>query len=119
MIKKSITEDFHISFYKGDLGFLKFVLDKYRSQLGYKSFFTHWIELEFNLRSVCRIWATSNSYSTKTVDVWIKKGRVPPRIMNLLHKDLMILRQKDETIPTLQKLFDEYLSLSVETKDSK
>lgn len=108
MIKKSISPEaeFSINFYKGDLHFLKFVLEKYKDGLGYKDFFIHWIQLENNSRSICRSWAASNGFSSRAIDVWNRKGRVPPRIINLLHKDLMILRQKDPTIPTIEELFE-------------
>lgn len=90
-----IGDKFNITFHKADCYFIKYVLDKFKYKLPYKG--QH------------KEWTIMNNYSDKAFSIWNVAGRVPPRAVNMLNKDLCILRQSDSSIPTIEELYKEFL----------
>jgi hypothetical protein len=88
-------EDFNIFFTKANAPFFMFILNKYKDKLPY--------------RGRHQDWAQKNNYCDRAYSIWTMKGRVSPRAVNMLHKDLSIIRQKDPTVKTIPELYKEFL----------
>jgi len=111
-------DDFNITFTKGNIEFLKFVLRKFEGKLPYAVPDYNKKLKEGRNDTISRKaiglldWARQNNYTASSVHVWVYKGIVHPRAWNMIHKDLCILRQLDKTIPTIQELFAEFKGLT-------
>lgn len=109
-------DDFNIHFTKGTVEFVEFVLDKFVDKLPYKRPDYRFTPRGKKNHTPIIDWAYKIGYHNYTsISEWRRKGAIHPRAMNLLHKDLCILRQLDGTIPTIQELFVEFKQLNAQT----
>jgi hypothetical protein len=91
--QKPIEDLLNINF-NGSYALLKYIVQKYEI---YNSEITKFI--------------TENNYGISATSSWRKKG-VPPRVWNLVHKDLIMLRclgrMKEDEVMTLEQLEREF-----------
>lgn len=104
VLLESIKDELNISFCKATLPFVDYVINRF-PQLGYAK--------STDGQSAVRKWAQLNNYSYQSVNYWHYKGdAIPARAINLLHKDILILRLLDNTTPTIQQLFVDFKNLN-------
>jgi hypothetical protein len=93
-----LNDDLNTSF-EGSYQLLKYIVDKYEI---YNAQVTKFV--------------TENNYGISATSSWRKKGMVPNRVWNLIHKDLIMLRLlggiKEDEIMTLEDLEEEFNFLS-------
>lgn len=94
------AEDLNTKF-EGSYELLKYIISKYEI---YGSQITRF--------------STENNYSISSCKTWSKNNKVPIRVWNIIHKDLVMLRLlgkiKEDQVMTLEALENEFQSLPEE-----
>lgn len=91
-------DDLNIKF-EGNYSLLKYIIEKYQI---YNSQVTKFV--------------SENNYSISSCKTWSKNKAVPPRVWNIVHKDLIMLRCmgkiEEEDVMSLEELEQEFNFLS-------